>query len=878
MYEEIREELGPSGVVSFPKYEKELLKKAAKEKEKVDQGIRAPLVTSAEGEKLFEIKQIPPLTYGDLPDFDKILKEGDEFIEQTYSMMSDLEKEEADSQSFVVLHRGEKEVSSSVYENITQDLKEIMPNEVYLPTSIKRKVSERQPKVWVKRTPFESNPAIIVQIEEWLDTVGTRDFAVDVKLGIMYAIKGYKWERMTEKAEIRSESVQEGTPVIGPIGGSIETSTSKEPIPLAESTRKEGPIYANTLIEEKLKDIELPERKSKQKPNPQYSKPIKTPKRKLTFQEEDEDAEEIQKEIEEVQRAEEALTLEREKIERGRIEILKKQQEATKERLVAMRQQRKRLEESIAQMGKEMAQDSQISYKDRLTRRQNLENEYGNQIDRESEMVQDFIDLLDKKEEITMDTMTTDSALSSTADPIEFMDEATVMKIKIKHMRAMECKNRSLRMYKHFIKKAKELKNTKEQEELENLLLASIKSLDRKLVKYKRALDSYDEREQLYFTTLAKNSQESEENRQKEEEANLRKRHLEVRKELASMQNEARMAEERKKAMEAKVKEEKTKLIDKLQKLAEEQERLQRLQKQKTEEALTAAFLLKEKKQQAAEEERLTKEFLKKEKEKEELKQKKLTEQFLEQERIKEEKKQRQLTEQLLEKERLEKERMQKNKTAKSTKTSRISPTRPDVKRKATKPTTTEQEVERQKLFSVLNDVVLNGKKPGKGKDLRWDYEKDKKAQVIFGKIKKHNREPVDMCPKCGTLQHKGQCPCTMCGKSGHDEKSCPSQSPLTRKRKEKSEKKKGVCTCCNSEGHRAQECPWNKTESMEHEPIVPEFENLRPTICTHCRALDHLIADCPSLKSADERRREVQCGRCGKMGHDITACLDETQ
>ena len=156
-----------------------------------------------------------------------------------------------------------------------------------------------------------------------------------------------------------------------------------------------------------------------------------------------------------------------------------------------------------------------------------------------------------------MDTMTTDSALSSTADPIEFMDEATVMKIKIKHMRAMECKNRSLKMYKHFIQKAKELKNTKEQEELENLLLASIKSQDRKLVKYKRALDSYDEREQLYFTTLAKNSQESEENRQKKEEANLRKRHLEVRKELAKMQNEAKMAEERKKAMEAKVKKKK---------------------------------------------------------------------------------------------------------------------------------------------------------------------------------------------------------------------------------------------------------------------------------------------------------------------------------
>ena len=420
LYEEIREELGPSGVVSFPKYEKELLGKAAKEKEKVDQGIRAPLITSAEGEKLFEIKQIPPLTYGDLPDFDKIVKEGDEFIEQTYSMLSDLEKEEANSQSFVILHRGEKEVSSSIYENITQDLKEIMPNEVYLPTSTKRKVSERQPKVWVKRTPFESNPAIIVQIEEWLDRVGTRDFTgtSDVKLGIMYAIKGYKWERMTEKAEIRSESVQEGTPVIGPIGGSVKTPTSKEPIPLAESTRKDGPIYTNTSIEEKSKDAKPPERKNKQRSDPQYTKPIETPRKKLTFQEEDEDAKEIQKEIEEVQRAVETLTLEREKIER------------------------------------------------------------------ESEMVQDFIDLLDKKEEITMDTMTTDSALSSTADPIEFMDEATVMKIKINHMRAMECKNRSLKRYKHFIQKANKLKNTKEQEELENLLLASIKSLDRKLVKY----------------------------------------------------------------------------------------------------------------------------------------------------------------------------------------------------------------------------------------------------------------------------------------------------------------------------------------------------------------------------------------------------------
>ena len=171
----------------------------------------------------------------------------------------------------------------------------------------------------------------------------------------------------------------------------------------------------------------------------------------------------------------------------------------------------------------------------------------------------------------------------------------------------------------------------------------------------------------------------------------------------------------------------------------------------------------------------------------------------------------------MLERERLEKDRMQKNKTAKSTKTSGISPTRLDTKRKTTKPTTTEQEAERQRLFSALNDVVLNGKKPGKGKDLRWDYEKDKNAQAIFGKIMKHNREPVDMCPKCGTLQHEGQCPCPMCGKRGHDEKSCPSQSPPTKKRKEKSEKMKGYVHAIAQKGiehksvHGIRQNPWSK-------------------------------------------------------------------
>ena len=64
---------------------------------------------------------------------------------------------------------------------------------------------------------------------------------------------------------------------------------------MAESTRKDGPTYTNTSIEEKSKDSKPPESKNKQRPDPQYIKPIETPRRKLTFQEEDEDAEKYKK-------------------------------------------------------------------------------------------------------------------------------------------------------------------------------------------------------------------------------------------------------------------------------------------------------------------------------------------------------------------------------------------------------------------------------------------------------------------------------------------------------------------------------------------------------------------------------------------------------
>ena len=180
------------------------------------------------------------------------------------------------------------------------------------------------------------------------------------------------------------------------------------------------------------------------------------------------------------------------------------------------------------------------------------------------------------------------------------------------------------------------------------------------------------------------------------------------------------------------------------------------------------------------------------------------------------------------------------------------------------KPSTKEQKAERQDLLNTLNDVVVNGQKPSKEKDLRWDYEKDRKAQAIFGKMKKPSREIIDKYPSCGMLKHEGECPCEICGKSGHNEEKCPTLSPLQKKRKSKQEipKQIEVCSCCKTEGHKAQECPWNKDETIAQ--VEEEMEVTYPTICTHCRALDHMIEDCPALREADSRRRKITCERCG--------------
>ena len=86
-----------------------------------------------------------------------------------------------------------------------------------------------------------------------------------------------------------------------------------------------------------------------------------------------------------------------------------------------------------------------------------------------------------------------------------------------------------------------------------------------------------------------------------------------------------------------------------------------------------------------------------------------------------------------------------------------------EIRKRTSKPSTSEQEADKQKLFDILNEVVVNGTKlkktPSKSKkDLRWDYEQDRKAQAIFGKInKKQGKDPIAKCLKCGFLEHEGR-------------------------------------------------------------------------------------------------------------------------
>ena len=605
---------------------------------------------------LTKITEPPPIAFTDPSDFDEVLREGDEYL-------SKIEEELGNEGRKQILSRVEKGFAKIVrWEPINFPLQQLMKYHLRLPFPHAPKVLSRNPRMWVNKTPILEHPAVLIAIPEWETKYGTKSYAVDVKEGYIYAVRNEDWERLVERAYVATDEpleIEQTTPVEKEtLIEEVQTLNSKEKIPLAESTRKDfrEPIQKGKGIPRaNFLDSE---------PRPRVpEKELETPKRKLSFgdsADEEQLAKEIEKDIKDAEQAQWALETERMQIEIERVTLERERQRIAEERLKALRQQRKKLEESIMRMSNEMSKDINLVTEDRKQRRINMENEYLNQIDLEEAAVDDFFPVLTTVEEIQPDVMTTDSQISSTVDPIEFMDEEALMKLKLKHMRAEQCRTRTHKMYKLFLESAT---NPKKKENLEHMLLATINNLDRKMSKFKEGLDDYDQKEQhvLMQTERLQNEQEKALQEQRELQEvlqGLQAKHKVAEGELKALQKEKEDADEKKKEMEEKINKERKAKIWREQRLEEERQKLKDLERKRKEKGSLKGEEEENKKIREQQDRLLAERLMEKERREREMKDKNLAEQLQKKQRLEKDEREKFLTEQLLEKERQEEEEM----------------------------------------------------------------------------------------------------------------------------------------------------------------------------------------------------------------------------
>ena len=927
-YEEI-ESLEDSHIVSFPKLDKE--KEALRRK---TQGERVPFETGDILTSLTNITEPPPIAFTDASDFDEVLKEGDEYL-------SKIEEELENEGRKQILSRVEKGFAKTVkWETINFPLQQLMKFHLRLPFPHAPKVLSRNPKMWVNKTPILEHPAVLIAIPEWESRYGTKSYAVDVKEGYIYAVRSEDWERLVERAYVATDEPLESnqvTPMEREASvGKVQTLDSKERVPMAESTRKD--LKEPILKGKGIPGIDFLDSGPRHKVP---DKEIETPKRKLSFEDSTDDeqlAKEIEKDIKDAEQAQWALETERMQIEAERATLEKERQRIAEERLKALRQQRKRLEESIIKMSNEMSRDIDLVTEDRKQRRINMENEYLNQIDLEEAAVDDYFPVLTRVEDIQPDVMTTDSQISSTVDPIEFMDEEALMKLKLKHMRADQCRTRTHKMYKLFLESATD---SKKKESLEHMLLATINSLDRKMSKFKEGLDDYDQKEQYVLIQTERLQLEQEkalqEQRQLQEVLQgLQEKHKVAEGELKALQKEKDDSDKRKKEMEDKISQERKAKIWREQRLEEERQKLKELDRIRKEKGSWKGEKEEDKRIREHQDGFLAERLAEKEKREREIKDKNLAEQLQKKQRLERDEQEKLLTEQLLEKERQEEEEMirikeeqeqldreeqvrleeerQFNLTEKQKRLQRKELERLRKKHlktlerekrekekkqaqgKARKPTEEEQKQEKENLLDALHSVV-NGNKPSKPKDLGWDYQKDKEAKRVFERKKelqklreKEKERKSKQCPECRYPKHPGPCPCKLCGKKGHEFKDCPKSKPPKEIPEQTIEfciecmvpHPTGRCICklCKTVGHTATECPWLEEAEATTKPPKTDEKDKEPEIlfCLHCRSETHRIEDCAAYKVAQAKRKKVWCERCKQYGHTMADCLDEKQ
>ena len=401
----------------------------------------------------------------------------------------------------------------------------------------------------------------------------------------IYAVRSEDWERLVERAYVAMDEpleISQKTPVEREASeGKVQMLDSKEKVSLAESTRKD---FKESI--QKGQGIPRADFLDSEPRHKVPDKELETPKRKLSFEDSTDDeqlAKGIEKDIKEAEQAQWALEAERMQIEIERVTLERERQRIAEERLKALRQQRKRLEESIIKMSNEMSRDVDLVTEDRKQRRINMENEYLNQIDLEEAAVDGFFPVLSRVEEIQPDVMTTDSQISSTVDPIEFMDEEALMKLNFKHMRADQCRTRTHKMYKLFLDSATD---PKKKENLEHMLLATINNLDRKMSKFKEGLDDYDQKEQYVLTQTEKLQNEQEKALQEQRELQevlqgLQEKHKVAEEELKALQREKDDSDKRKKEMEDKINKERKAKIWREQRLERRKTKAKRIREKK---------------------------------------------------------------------------------------------------------------------------------------------------------------------------------------------------------------------------------------------------------------------------------------------------------
>ena len=523
-------------------------------------------------------------------------------------------------------------------------------------------------------------------------------------------------------------------------------------------------------------------------------------------------------------------------------------------------------------MSNEMSQDIELATEDRKQRRINMENEYLNQIDLEEAAVDDYFPVLSRVEEIQPDVMTTDSQISSTVDPIEFMDEEALMKLKLKHMRADQCRTRTHKMYKLFFESATD---SKKKESLEHMLLATINNLDRKMSKFKEGLDDYDQKEQYVLTQSERLQLEQEKALQEQRELRevlqeLQEKHKNAEEELRALQKEKDDSDKRKKEMEDKINKERKARIWREQRLEEERQKLKDLERIRKEKGSLKGEEEEDKKIREQQDRLLAERLAEKERKEREIRDKNLAEQLQKKQRLEKDEQEKFLTEQLLERERQEEEEMMK------------------IKR--------EQKQEKENLLDTLHSVV-NGHKPSKPKYLGWDYQKDKEAKRVFERKKelqklreKERERKSKYCPECRYPKHPGECPCKLCGKKGHKFKDCPKLKPPKKVPESTMDfctecmvphpSGKCICKLCKTIGHLATECPWLEEAKATAKPPKLDERDEEPEVlfCLHCRSETHRIEDCAAYKVAQAKRKRVWCEKCKQYGHTIAECLDEEQ